>query len=323
MLWRQSAFPVRLTSNVYMQLYGYGRSPFLKERTQYSCMVMLLESREQCNSGRYGASAVGRRVWCRLLRCTSMPDRPVCWNWSMMYGRSLVFDSSCTQLKTEIESRVFCGRGRLLYTFSYIFFHFTMGKMPENSNNSACLPYVDTTFEIGTTYCHLCRASLKNGRRERDANCLASCHRFFLEIDRLFWQVFSSITLSMKTPNYGNEFCDTVLCVPTRNVMDSLGFWNGVVHLKGCFSWKTKINVNCYVYLSYLTDVGEIWCKLSSIGFNILLRSTLLFGRSVLLAIRLRIHPRQVFLERGMPYRCLKTVEVRRNFVTLNSNALL
>lgn len=130
--------------------------------------------REQGNSSRSGVSAVGRRVRCRLLRCTSMPDPPVCWNWSMIYGRSLVFDISCTQLKTEIESRVSSrGSGRLLYTFSYAFFHFTM---TENSNNSACLRYIDTTFEIGTTYCHLCRTNLKNGRCERDANCLASYH---------------------------------------------------------------------------------------------------------------------------------------------------
>jgi hypothetical protein len=107
-----------------------------------------------------------------------MPDPPVCWNWSMIYGRSLVFDSSCTQLKTEIESRVSSrGSGRLLYNFSYAFFHFAMDKVPKNSNHFACLSYIDTTFEIGTTYCHLCRASLKNGRRERDANCLASYHR--------------------------------------------------------------------------------------------------------------------------------------------------
>jgi len=91
-----------------------------------------------------------------------MPDPAVCWNWSMIYGRSLVFDSSFTQLKTEIESRVSSrGSGRLLYTFSYAFFHFTMDKMPGNSNNSACLRYIDTTFEIGTNYCHLCRANLK------------------------------------------------------------------------------------------------------------------------------------------------------------------
>lgn len=107
-----------------------------------------------------------------------MPDPPVCWKWSMIYGRSLVFDSFCTQLKTEIESRVSSrGSGRLLYTFPFAFFHLTMDKMPENSNNSACLLYIDTTFEIGTTYCYLWRANLKNGRRERDENCLASCHR--------------------------------------------------------------------------------------------------------------------------------------------------
>ena len=29
---------MRLTANVYMQLYGYGISSFLKERTQCSCM---------------------------------------------------------------------------------------------------------------------------------------------------------------------------------------------------------------------------------------------------------------------------------------------
>jgi len=120
---------------------------------------MLLERREQGNSSRSGASAVGRRVWCRLLRCTSMPDPPVCWNWSVIYERSLVFDISCTQLKTEIESHVSSrGSGRLLYTFSYAYFHLTM---PENSDNSACLLYMDTTFEIGTTYCHLCRTNLK------------------------------------------------------------------------------------------------------------------------------------------------------------------
>jgi hypothetical protein len=143
---------------------------------------MLLEGREQCNSSRYGASVVGRRVWCRLLRCTSMPDPPVCWYWSMIYGRSLVFDSSCTQLKAEIESRVSSrGSGRLLYTFSYAFFNFTMDKMPENSNNSACLRYIDTTFEIGTTYCYLCGANLKNWRREKDTNYLVSCHHLASE----------------------------------------------------------------------------------------------------------------------------------------------
>jgi len=184
--------------------------------------IMLLECREQGNSSRYGSSAVGRRVLCRLLRCTSMPDPPVCWNWSMIYGRSLVFDISCTQLKTEIESRVSSrGSGRLLYTFSYAFVHFTM---PENSNNSARLRYIDTTFEIGTTYCHLCRANLKNERCERDANCLASCHHFSSGNPPLFCHFFSSITHLTKTPNYGIEFCDTLFCVPTRNVMESLGF---------------------------------------------------------------------------------------------------
>jgi len=154
-----------------------------------------------------------------------MPDPPVCWKWSMIYGRSLVFDSSCTQLKTEIESRVSSrGNDRLLYTFSCAFFHFTMDKMPENSNNSACLLYIDTTFEIGTTYCYLCRTNLKIGLRERDANRLASCHRLSYGNRPFVCHLFSSISLLMKTPNYGTTFCETRFCVRTRNVTELLGF---------------------------------------------------------------------------------------------------
>jgi hypothetical protein len=111
-----------------------------------------------------------------------MPDPAVCWNWSMIYGKSLVFDSSCTQLKTEIESRVSSrGSGRLLYTFSYAFFHFTMDKKPENSNNSACLRCVDTTFEIGMTYCHLCRANLKKWAVRKECKLPGFCHRLSSE----------------------------------------------------------------------------------------------------------------------------------------------
>jgi len=120
-----------------------------------------------------------------------MPDPPVCWNWSVIYGRSLVFDSSCTQLKTEIESRVSSrGSGRLLYNFSCSFFHFTMDKMPENSNISACSRYIATTFEIGTTYCYLCRANLKNGRRERMQIVWLLATVSLLKIDLLFCHVF-------------------------------------------------------------------------------------------------------------------------------------
>jgi len=46
---------------------------------------------------------------------------------------------------------------------------------------------------------------------------------YLLEIDRLFCHVFPSITLLMKTPNYGIEFCDTVLCIYAKRY-GSLGF---------------------------------------------------------------------------------------------------
>jgi hypothetical protein len=210
----------------------YGISSFLKERTQCSCMF--------CVAGRRGAVqqqslrhfCCGKTCfWCRLLRCTSMPDPAVCWNWSIINGWSLVFDSSCTQLKTEIESHVSsrCS-GRLLYTFSYAFFHFTMDKMPGNSNNSACLRYIDTAFEIGTNHCHLCRADLKNGRCESECKLPDFLSPF------IFWKSnVCSVTFFLPSHSYWKRPTTELISVTLRFVYLRETSFTGILTLCGSF----------------------------------------------------------------------------------------
>jgi len=170
--------------------------------------------------------------WCRLVRCTSMPDPAVCWNWSTIYGRSLVFDSSCTQLKTEIESHVSSrGSGRLLYTFSYALFRFTMDKMPGNSNNYACLRYINTTFEVGRNYCHLCRANLKKKWAVRKECKLPGFLSPFI-----FWKSnVCSVTFLLPSHSYWKRPTTELIFVTLRFVYLHETSFTGILSLCGSF----------------------------------------------------------------------------------------